>query len=324
MLKRVLLAGLAIAALVSPAGAFDFLYTGRTPATLARGTLDVGLSVLYVTSDDTYNEDGTTVPSGADWTATWIPVEFSYGITDLLTGGLTGGYGSLSLDGVPSVSDPEQRSDAKRDYEGAGIGDLWVWMKYGVREDPLVAVRGAVKIPAGAGPVDRAHAVADTGFFLDDGGHLALGDGQTDIDGAVLLGFPMQTGVFELSLGYRYRMGQTVNKDDNSYDYEPGNEFHFDLGYRYDLNDAMDLRLGLSGFYGSDDSAETDYSGPDHSQESLEECLEGSSRSAVWIDTSFAYVMKNGILLGFDVHHPLMGQNVPAEWGIAFRLGLAV
>jgi hypothetical protein len=32
--------------------------------------------------------------------------------------------------------------------------------------------------------------------------------------------------------------------------------------------------------------------------------------------------MDSGIILGFDMHYPLMGKNIAAEWGVGFHVGL--
>jgi hypothetical protein len=321
-MMRALLAGLVIAAMAVPAAAYDFLYTGETANPQERGTYRVDLSFLYLTSDEVYGKDGTTLPMQADWTATWIPFEIDYAFTDRVSAGVNAKYGLLTLAGVPSDNVQGQRAEG-RDYSGASFGDLWLWAKYNALESPWVTGRVGLKMPLSSEPADRAHAAADTGFYLDENGDLAVGDGQVDIDAAVLLGFPGESGMFELSLGYRYRASQTVEKSGSSYDYKPGDEIHFNAGYRYDLNDALSLRLGLDGFYGSDDGAETDYDESGHSPESIDERLSGSARNGVWINPSFVYQMTNGILLGFDVHYPLMGQNIPAEWGVGFHVGFA-
>lgn len=317
---RILLAGVLTAALAFPAAAYDFLYSNDTAAAPERGSVSLELSLLYLSAEDLYGAGGTTLPLDADWNATWVPLRVGYAVTDRISVGVNARYGSLNLENV-ETGRIGNASRATEDFQGSGLGDLWMWGKVNVSASPVVTARAAVKLPTGTEPADRAHALADTGFYLDDGGDLALGDGQTDIDLAVLLAFPRDGGALEISLGYRYRMSQSVELDGGTYDFTPGNEIRFAAGYAYRLNQAMVLRLGLDGFAGSDDSAETDCEGDVHPEGGLDELLSGSARNGVWINPSFDYVMRNGLLLGFDMHYPLLGQNIPAEWGVEFRVG---
>jgi hypothetical protein len=317
---RILLTGAVVTALAIPASAYDALYSNETASPPGRGSVRLEVSLLYLSAEDIYGADGTTLPLESDWNATWVPVRLSYAITDRISVGANARYGSLSLEGV-ETEESVRSSRATDDFEGSGFGDLWLWGKLNVLPRPLVTIRAGLKIPTGAEPADRAHALADTGSFLDGDGDLALGDGQTDIDIAALLSFPRDSGAFELSIGYRFRMSQSFELTDGTYDLTPGNEIRFAAGYAYRLNQAMILRLGLDGFAGSDDSADTDCEQDTHPAGDIGELLEGSARNAVWINPSFDYEMRNGLLFGFDMHYPLMGQNIPAEWGVELRVG---
>jgi hypothetical protein len=315
---RGLLAALVIVATSAQAGAYDFLYTDQTPATQPKGSYRLAIELVYLMANESYSEDGKTIELEGDWSATWAPFDVRYGLTDRVALGLKARFGKLRLESVPSG---EPSDNGTTDYAGAGFCDLWMWGKYMIVSDPLVTVRAAVKLPAGDGPADPAHAVVDSLFYLDENGDLALGDGQTDLDLSVLMGFRNESGVIELAIGYRYRTKGTFEKSDYTYDFTPGNEVHFAAGYTYELNSALRLRLGTDGFVGTDDRAETDYSGANHEPGQIDVLLRDSARSAVWINPSFEYTTRMGILLGFGMHYPIMGRNIPAEWGVDFRVG---
>jgi hypothetical protein len=319
---RVLLIALITALLPTAGWAYDFLYSGESMEPMEEGLFRAELELLYLAADDAFDSDGASRRFGPDWAATWIPVKISYAFRDWLAVGANVRYGLLSLEDVAISPEGGDADGATSDFEGSGLDDVWVWGRLRMLEKPVVSARAAVKIPVGTEPADIVHSVADTGFFLDEEGHLAVGDGQTDIDAAVLVAFPRETGTFEVSIGYRHRTKLTVEREEGSYDFTPGGEIRFTAGYVYHLNSAMDLRLGLDGFSASDDSVDGACECPGHSHEDTDEQLSGSARSGVWINPSFEYVMDSGLVLGFDMHYPLMGQNIAAEWGVGFHVGL--
>jgi len=284
MIRSILAVSLVIALAMS-AGAYDELYSNDTAATHYAGDFGIDVSFLYFTANSGYDADGESYDfaDGVEYTGMWFPVDIYYGVTDGFELGVTPIF---KMDkATQPASDPE--------LSGTGIGDTWIWAKYGFLPDPMLTARVGFKLATGVNEED-----AD----LDE---LALGSGQMDIDGALLFGVPAGPGSFDVALGYRYRLAQKISE----IDHKPGSEFRFFGGYTYFLGDAMNLRLGADGFFGGDPTVDGDAI-PD---------VTGST--AVYINPGFDYIMDNGVVLGFDMHYPLMGANIDAAWGLGLSVG---
>jgi len=273
-------------------GGYDFLYTNDSAMTHDAGAFGVKAAFIYGMSNSWFDENGDSQDYGSDgkYTAMWIPVTVYYGITDQLEVGVQPKFISDKY-----TWDPTARSEEEK---ASGIGDTWVYGKYMFMPEPMLTGRVGVKIATGDDEGD-----ADNG---------PVGDGQMDVDGALMVGMPAGPGMFDAAIGYRLRMSKTVEYGmyRESYDYTPGNEIHFDAHYTYYLNDAMNLRFGLNGFFGSDDEATSN----------ARETITDSASNAVMIAPGLDYMMENGVGLGVDFFYPLMGQNIYEVWG----LGLSV
>lgn len=280
------------------AGAYDFLYTGDTAMTHDAGSFGVGGNFLYMMADSYYDEEGESQDFDDEEKSThmYIPVDIYYSVLDQLEIGIQPKFLMLKYECC------ETRAD---EYEGTGIGDIWVDAKYMFMAEPVMTARVGVKIPVGTAP-------GGTGWLDEDGEDIALGDGQMDLDGALMFGVPAGPGMFDAAVGYRYRMAQTeIEPVDlrTTFDYTPGSEFHFAAAYTYYVSDMMNLTLGADGFFGSDD--EYDYG--DASREAVTD--EESARQGVWVNPSLDYMMDNGMMLGASFHYPLMGTNIEGMWG---------
>lgn len=294
-MMRIILAVVLVIALAMSAGAYDILYSNDTAATHDAGAFGIDVSFLYFMSTGGYDADGESYDWDSDnaditYSGMWFPIDIYYAVTDGFELGVTPIF----------MMDKVAMLDSDDDLSGTGIGDTWIWAKYGFMPDPILTARVGFKLA--------------TGNDEPDYDELALGSGQMDIDGALLFGVPAGPGSFDAALGYRYRMAQTV-EDARSYDYKPGSEFHFFAGYTYFLSDVMSLRVGTDGYFGGE--AELD------AGETREfEAIEDSASNVVYINPGFDYIMDNGIALGFDMHYPLMGTNiVNAAWGLGLSVG---
>jgi len=310
---RSMLAVLLVAVFAVGASAYDFLYTGDTPMTHDAGGFGIGGGIWYLSSDSYYDCDGEKV--GADdfdddidmsGTQMWIPIHVWYAAMDNLEFGVNAKFGMLDYEATW-----EARDEMTETYEGSGLGDTWIWGKYMFAPDPMVTARVGVKVNTGGEP-DGGY-----GAFEDADGDLATGDGQMDVDGAIMFGTEAGPGMFCAAAGYRYRMDRTVTmdaRDGDSYDLTPGNEIHFQAGYTYYLGDMMNFGIAADGFFGSDPQADGEaIEYPDGST------LEGMN--GVWVNPSFAYMMENGVELGVGFHYPLMGKNNHAVWGLNAFVG---
>ncbi len=287
-MMRIILAVALVIALAMSAGAYDELYSNDTAATHYAGDFGIDVSFLYVTANRGYDRDGERHDwsAGEEYTGMWFPIDIYYGVMDGFELGVTPIF----------MMDKLTHPDPTPEDSGTGIGDTWIWAKYGFMPDPMLTARVGFKLA--------------TGEDEPDAEELALGTGQMDIDGALLFGVPVGPGSFDAALGYRYRLAQTVEE----IDYKPGSEFHFFAGYTHFLGDAMNLRLGADGYFGSD--AEEDI-GDGNGFQTVDE----SASNAVYINPGFDYVMANGVVLGFDVHYPLMGANIVADWSLGLSVG---
>jgi hypothetical protein len=288
---------MALAVSASAFGGYDFLYTNDSAMTHDAGMFGVKAMLIYGMSNSWYDSEGESqdYPHDGKYTAMWVPVTLYYGITDQIEVGVQPKYINDKYEWDP---------DARTEEETAsGIGDTWIYGKYMFMPEPIVTARLGVKVPTGDDEGD-----ADNG---------PVGDGQMDIDAALMVGMPVGPGMFDAALGYRYRMSKDYTEDyytreTYTYTWNPGGEIHFDAHYTYYLSDMMNLRIGLNGFFGSDDEYTSDVV-PD---EYLTDEGKDSARNAVMIAPGFDYMMENGVGLGLDFFYPLMGQNIDAVWGI--------
>jgi hypothetical protein len=175
--------------------------------------------------------------------------------------------------------------------------------------DPMMTARVAVKIPTGTEP---------DAYGNDEDGDLATGDGQMDIDGAVLFGMPAGPGQFDGAVGYRYRMAQKDVESPaelraDTYDITPGSEIHFYAGYTYFLNDMMNLKIAADGFFGGETDSEVSESRADDEPD--------TAVNAVYVSPGLEYMMENGMTLGAGFHYMLMGKNIEKGWRLSAYLG---
>jgi hypothetical protein len=286
------------------ASAYDFLYTGDTAMTHDAGAFGVSGGLMYFMADEYYDKDGEAQELGVDWTAMWIPIHVYYAAMDNMEFGVNAKFGMLKL-----------TPDEGEDVEGSGLGDTWIWAKYMFLPEPMVSARLGLKVNTGSEACCPELGFA-TGFFgTDEDDDIATGQGQMDIDGAIMIGVPAGPGQFDAAVGYRYRMAQEVSmdaRDEDTWDFIPGSEIHFAAGYTYYISDMMNFGIAADGFFGSEAEWETsDDSGT----------FDDSAANAVWINPSFEYMMETGLTLGVDMQYMLMGQNAPVEWGFGAFVG---
>jgi len=291
-MMRIILAVALVIALAMSAGAYDELYSNDTAATHDAGAFGIDVGFLYFMSSGGYDSDGESYDwEDADYTGMWFPIDIYYGVMDGFEIGVTPIF---MMDKV-TLTDPDD------EYSGTGIGDTWIWAKYGFMPDPMLTARVGFKLA--------------TGNDEPDEDELALGSGQMDIDGALMFGVPAGPGSFDAALGYRYRMAISADEDArDAGDVKPGSEFHFFAGYTYFLSETMGLRIGTDGYFGG----EVEY---DLGDARDFEAIEDSASSIVYINPGFDYIMDSGMTLGFDMHYPLMGANIDAAWGLGLTVG---
>ena len=289
---RSTLAVILVTALAMSAGAYDILYSNDTAATHDAGAFGVDVSFLYFMANSGYDKDGESYDwaDGIEYTGMWFPIDIYYGVIDGFEVGVTPIF----------MMDKVTYPDPTPEDSGTGIGDTWIWAKYGFLPDPMLTARVGFKVATGVAEEDV------------DAEELKTGSGQMDIDGALMFGVPAGPGSFDAAIGYRYRMAKTVADVDCA----PGSEIQFFAGYTYFLGDAMNLRLGADGFFGSEPTEDGD---PIPDIANPGEDLTGAN--VVYINPGFDYVMDNGVVLGFDMHYPLMGANVDPPWGFGLSVG---
>jgi hypothetical protein len=298
----VMLVGL-LAVSASAFGGYDFLYTNDGAMTADAGAFGLKASFIYGMASGYFDFEGESEDYTHDtkYTTMWIPISLYYGVTDQIEIGV-----QPKFINDKDTWDPDAR--AEEEYKYSGIGDTWIYGKYMFMPEPMLTARLGVKVATGDDESDE-----------DNG---AVGDGQMDVDGALMVGMPAGPGQFDAALGYRFRMSkdetwyESRDRDSATVTWSPGSEIHFDAHYTYFLNDAMNLRFGLNGFFGSDDEYTSDVV-PD---EFLDAEAKDSAMNAVVLAPGFDYMMENGVGLGLDFFYPLMGQNIDAVWG----LGLSV
>jgi hypothetical protein len=309
---RSILAVTLVAVLAVGANAYDFLYTGDTAMTHDAGSFGIKGSVVYLMADSWYNNDGDKesaddVEGWSDWKATdmWVPVSVYYSVMDNLEFGVQAKFGSLKDETTLEARDDDGT------VEGSGLGDTWIWAKYMFLPEPMLTARVGVKVNTGTEPAGAS----DSEAWVDEDGDLATGDGQMDVDGAIMFGTAAGPGMFSGAVGYRYRMDQKdLKMGDMTADFTPGNEIHFQACYMYYINDMMSLGLAGDGYFGSD---------PEYDGKAItladDTDLKGSN--GVWVNPSFSYMMESGLELGVGFHYPLMGQNIDALWGFDAYVG---
>lgn len=299
---RSILAVALVALLAVSASAYDFLYSDDTAMTHDAGAFGVRVTFLYGTATSLYDADSEEVDfaNSGEWTAISVPVDVYYSVMDAFEIGIQPKFLNLKY----TYDASGDRADTE-ECTGSGIGDTWVKVKYMFMPDPMLTARVAVKIATGTEP---------DAYGDDEDGDLATGDGQMDIDGAILFGMPAGSGQFDGAVGYRYRMAQTDVETGllraDAYDYTPGSEIHFYVAYTYFLNDMMNLKLAADGFFGSDDESDP-----------VADSDTDSGRNAVYVSPGFEYMMENGMTLGAAFNYILMGKNVPKDWSIGAYLG---
>jgi len=292
---RNILAVMLVAGLAFSASAYDYLYTGDTAMTHDAGTFGIKGQFVYLMANSSYDQDGEKQDWGDDdkYTMMAVPINIYYAVMDNFEIGVQPKFLMLKEEYEMMVRETDT-------CEGSGIGDTWFYAKYMFMPEPMMTARLGVKL--------------NTGEDEPDEGDLATGDGQMDIDAAIMFGMPAGPGMFDAAVGYRYRMAREfdVAEARASYEVSPGNEIHFAACYTYYLSDMMNLRFGADGFFGSD----MEYSSDDIDDEFLPSGDDTGS-NAVWINPGFDYMMENGMSMGLDVHYPLMGTNIYALWGVS-------
>ncbi|MCK4409184.1 MAG: hypothetical protein KAW67_03820 [Candidatus Eisenbacteria sp.] len=291
---RSMLTVILVLSLAMSASAYDVLYSNDTAATYEASAFGIGGSFLYFMANSGYDKDGESHDwaDGIEYTGMWFPIDIHYGILDGFEVGVTPIF----------MMDKLTFPDPTPEYSGTGIGDTWIWAKYGFLPDPMLTARVGVKLATGNDEPDEEE--------------LALGTGQMDIDGALMFGVPAGPGSFDGAIGYRYRLVNSADEESRDIgDCKPGNEIHFFAGYTYFLSDVMNLRIGADGYFGSDEEEDTGEARRDLV------AVEETGMSVVYINPGFDYIMDSGMSLGFDMHYPLMGTNEVAAWGFGLSIG---
>jgi hypothetical protein len=273
---------IALVGFASTAGAYDFLYTGDKAATHDAGSFGLKVGVVYLMADKGFDADGESYNYedfwGPDAKATHmsIPISVYYAVADQFEIGVQPKFimDSATWDEV--------------DYEATGLGDTWINVKYMFMPEPMMTARLGVKVATGDSEGDS-----------DNG---PTGDGQMDIDGAVLFGVPAGPGSFDAAVGYRMRMENSDTK------LKPGSEIHFAGCYSFFMSDMMALKLAADGYFGSDWANDG-------------ETIDESSSNIVFVNPGIDYTMESGMTLGAGFHYPLMGTSEEAAWGADVYVG---
>jgi len=275
-----------VLAMAVSAGAWDRLYTNDSVMTHDAGTFGVTGGLVYFMANGVYDADGEKFDFEGDMAMTTmgIPINLYYSVMDQLE------VGVQPIFWMNSYTDYDGD-----EYDATGLGDTWIDAKYMFMPEPMLSARAAVKLPTGDDEGDE-----------DNG---PTGSGTTDFDVALMFGMPAGPGMFGAQAGYRMFGAQDVDVYvRETAEYKCGSEIHFALCYRYPMSDMLDLKVGVDGFFGSED----EFDG---------ETVEDSAMNMVSLNPGVVYLMDNGMDVGLDIHYVLMGQNVYSEWGLGLWLG---
>ena len=273
----------------SGSGGYDFFYTNDDVMTANAGSFGIKATLIYGVASGLFDETGeardyTDDPGLADGEdkALWVPITMYYGITDELEFGVQPKFINDTYTYTEAAEEQAgggaRADDLSGECTATGVGDTWIYAKYMLSPEPMVTARLGVKVPTG-----------------DDEGNPATGegpagDGQMDIDGALMFGIPAGSGQVDAAIGYRYRMARKDvgwplgDPDENLLvTWNPGAEIHF-------------------------------------AEEDLQQPGVDSARNAIVLAPGFDYVMQNGVGLGVDFFYPLTGQNIDNIWGVGFSV----
>jgi len=272
---------LAMVALASTAGAYDFLYSGDRAATHDAGAFGVKAGIWYFMADKAYDSEGESQDLDGKYTNMWVPINVYYAVMDQFEIGVKPSFAMLKAEADDAARDGDELT-------GTGLGDTWVYAKYMFMPEPMMTARLGAKIA--------------TGNDEPEEDELPTGSGQMDIDAALLFGLPAGPGTFDAALGYRMRM------ENSDSEWKPGDEIHFLGCYTYPMSDVLALKVAADGYFGSDG----EWQG---------ETVDDSGCNIVYINPGVDYTMASGMTVGADFHYPLMGTSNLAEWGLGVYIG---
>jgi hypothetical protein len=215
---------IAMVALASTAGAYDFLYSGDKAATHDAGAFGVKVGLWYFMADQVFDSEGEAQDAEWEGTYMWVPINVYYAVMDQFELGVKPSFAMLT-----EKAAEDSRAD---EWTGTGLGDTWIYAKYMFMPEPMMTARLGAKIA--------------TGNSEPDEDELPTGSGQMDIDAALLFGVPAGPGTFDAAVGYRMRM------ENSDTEWKPGDEIHFLGCYTYPMSDVLALKVGADGYFGSD------------------------------------------------------------------------
>ena len=299
-LSLVLLASLAVAGSAlgyTMPGTFpyDALVTyDRDGMPITAGTFHVAAAPGYWMASKAYDVDGNAQDLLGSYSIIAVPIDLGYAINE-----------RIMADVTVQFLMPKFKPDTGDETSSSGLGDIWVKGRY-------VAPVGNMYLGG------RLGVKAPVGKWKDlDPDEIALGDGQMDVDVALVAGMnPEAAGFAGMGqLGFRYRMKKTydiANPLDPSgvisVEYTPGMLIYTQLEPGYKINEAFAIYVPI--LYETSMKTKSSIDGTSTTNEDSD-----TSGLAVGLAPKYALDANNNI--GLKFLYPVMGKNVYQAMDIA-------
>jgi len=269
-MKKVLAFAAILCLVATSAMAYDHLITNDKAPVQEAGAMKAEAGIAYLTASDWLDKDGETQSLAEDATGFYVPLKFRYGIMD-----------GLEAFGVIAVESWDDGFDSE-----SGIGDLFIGVKYGLMEEGLLTLRGALDIPVG----DDEKGLGETGGF--------------GIDIAAMTQKQMDAIGLDGQVGIRY------NVEDSDSKWQPGLGIYLDGEGSYALSETLALQLGLELMFIGDGK----FDGTDQDDSGIS-----------WIELNLGgcYALADNMGLKGDILYNITGKNTEKHMGvlIAFMYG---
>ncbi|MBN1233360.1 MAG: hypothetical protein JXA60_08415 [Candidatus Coatesbacteria bacterium] len=276
-----------------------------------RAWVDYGRAASYIDSTFAFHfttvpaeqEDMASYPNDGKYTKIKVPLSVTYAITDYLDAGLLGQFVSRSLEDSISTT------------SSSGIGDTWIYTRFGLSKDPVFNIRLAGKIPTGSWK--------DIAEGKEEG--LEIGDGQMDLELALNGTFPaypervksdqfefkFKHWSFEYLIGLRYRMKRTWTYEQSGQpamdcEWQPPMEIPF--CFREKINVACNTYFWFLGFNGN--------LGMTDNEVTMGSTTTTSKINNIMFHTGLEIRAGEGFYINAMYQGTIGGQNTPYEWHV--------
>ena|GEM_PF-2843890 len=209
----------------TPLNKMNFLYYTESGIPPRHIHPRVGLYYWYYSGSEFFDDDWNRQDDDLTYSEYWVVPTFSFGAGDVVEFG-------MAFPILNQKVESENSWYGTYSMKGSGIGDMFLWLKTAVTQNPHFGIRTAVKLPIG-----------DDNFGQET---IPLGTGQTDLDmGFFFSYYPEKMGFLcDVAVGYTLRFPKDIDTitvfviEDNLHFYQDG---------RYDPGDEGRLQLYIGG-----------------------------------------------------------------------------